>query len=45
MPEPASATAMVAAEYDASVRASQHFRGVIQVWRSRNESTKVTTMV
>src|SRR4029450_3970570 len=44
-PEPASATAIVAAENDASVRASQHRLGVIQVRRSRNDRTNVTTMV
>ena len=45
MPEPASATAMVAAENEASVSASQHRRGVIHVCRSRKESAKVTTIV
>ena len=38
MPEPARATAMVAAENEASVRASQHRQGVIHVFRSRKDS-------
>jgi hypothetical protein len=45
IPEPASATAMVPALNAASTRASQHFLGVIQVSRSRNDRANVARMV